>query len=252
MPKTEQEQFIDSLEDKTISPLEKTLEGVEPVPVKDEVSPELEEADSKITNRFKRRAAEKNQLLREENIALNARLAAFSEVEKFKKESPDLDLHRVLYGTQAPTDETKDVAQRLQSILENYGEKAQERAVEAIRKEQAEEAKKVKEEEQSLDSMIENIEEDHNVALTKEQKQGFFKYMEKMSPKDDDGNVVAYADPDSVWEEYSSKFKKPVNPAKDLASRGMVQSGASAEHKSVDEATENALRELGIPVDGRF
>lgn len=254
MPKTEQEEFIDSLEDKTaINPLEKALDGTEPVPVKDETLPDPEEAEDKIKNRQHKRLMERLQAQREENIALNAKLTALSEVEKFKKDEPDLDLHRVLYGTQAPTDETREVSSRLQSILENYGQKAQERAIEAIRKEQAEEAKRVKEEEQSLDSMIENIEEDHNVSLTKEQKQGFFKYMEKMSPKNDNGEVIAYADPDAVWEIFSSKLQaKPVNPAKDFASRGMVQSASPIAKKDVDEATESFLREHGIPVDGRF
>lgn len=70
--------------------------------------------------------------------------------------------------------------------------------------------------------------------------------LEKMSPKDDEGNVIHYADHNAVWDILQSKNQKPDTRAKDLSARSMVQSGASQETKLTSTALERQLREEGI------
>ncbi len=200
----------------------------------------------KLRNRREKRMAEKLQAERESSIRLAERLANITEAQKFKEESGDDYLSGVdkIYGTDTP--EAKTATELLKSALKGMGEKATERALERFREEQQEASQAVEVEEQNLDSMIEDIEDENGVILSDIQKRGFFTLLEKMSPKDDEGNVIHYADPDAVWEVLQSKTQRPDNRAKDLSARSMVSSGASKETKLNDDALERMLKDEGI------
>jgi len=95
--------------------------------------------------------------------------------------------------------------------------------------------------------MLESVEDEFNVELSKPQQKGFLELLEKLSPKDKQGNVIAYADPSAVWEEYQSRTKKkPDTRAKDLSSRSMTTSQTSKESTLNNDATERFLKENGI------
>lgn len=229
---------VDQLE-APIVPEEKKLEG--------EVDPEA--VDDKIKNRQHRRLEAKLQAEREANIALNARLQQIAE-SKSARESSEVsdylkDVER-LYGTQTP--EAIEATNILKSVLSKIEQTSTEKALSKFREEQALQAKAVKEEEARLDSFIEDIEDKYGVSLNEEAQRGFFKYLARISPKDEDGNIVAYADHEAAWEDYQEKMNanKPVNKAKSLAARSMTQSGASPKSTLEDDSSMRFLKENGI------
>lgn len=205
-----------------------------------------EDTETKLRNRREKRLAEKLQAERESSIRLAERLATITEAQKLKAETDDDYLKAVekIYGTETP--EAVTATELLKNALKGVGEKATERALEKFREEQRQAQEAVKNEEKQLDSMVEEIEDENNLILTDAQKKGFFALLEKMSPKDGNGQVIHFADPHAVWEVYQSKTPKTENRAKDLSSRSMVQSGASKESKLENDALERLLREEAI------
>ena len=245
MPKDEKAEFLKEFEPKKDDILDEPLnpEVKEEVVIKEE----LEEKES-LSNRQLRRMREKLQAERESSIALAARLEALTESQRFRSENePSEYLKSIerIYGTNSP--EAIEATELLKSALKGVKEEAKREAQEAFREEQRQSQEAVRKEEQRLDSFIEEIEDENNVILSETQKRGFFQLLEKMSPKDASGEIVAYADPSSVWEIYAEKTqKKPDNRAKDLSSRSMVSSGTSKESKLEDDATARFLKEQGI------
>lgn len=247
---SEQDQFLKDLEQENKGPdiLEAPLE---PEKDKEEI-PEIKQDDEeKLANRRERRLAARLQAERESSIALAARLEAITEAQKFRQESNTSDHFKGverIYGTNSP--EAIEATELLKKALLDAKEAAKKEALEAFQEERQREAVAVQKEEQHLDSMLEELEDEYGVDLTSDGseavRKGFFKYLEKLSPKDNDGNIIAYADPHAVWGEFQSKFKKSDNRAKDLSSRSMVQSGASKDTKLSDDVNERFLKENGI------
>ena len=105
------------------------------------------------------------------------------------------------------------------------------------------------EEEQNLDSMIDDLEEEYGISMDEDTQKGFFTLLEKLSPKDRNGNVIEYADHHAVWEEYQVRRERMAgnsNRARDLASRSVVRSGASPSTSVEADSNERWLRENGI------
>lgn len=213
---------------------------------KEEEGNELEDAEE-AKNRRERRLQAKLTAEREANIAMAARLEALSEANKFRSETDADYLKTVerIYGTDTP--EAKTATELLKEALRGLEKNATERALESFREAQQAEAQKLRDEERRLDGFVEEIEDTYGINMTSDMQKGYFKMLEKMSPKDNDGNIVEYADPHSVWEVFSEKLQKGgSNRAKDLASRSMTASGASNNAKVVDDATLAYLKEQGI------
>lgn len=197
--------------------------------------------------RREKRLMDKLQAERESNIALAARLEGLSEAQRLQRETePSEYLKKVerIYGTDSP--EAQAATQLLSEALTGLEERATERAIEAIRMEQQEASRATRNEERTLDSFIEQIEDGYNVSFTPEMEKGYFQLMERLSPKDSDGNIVAYADPETTWELFQEKLQKRENPAKAIASRSMAQSGSSGDSKLQDDSMQRYLREQGI------
>lgn len=235
---TEEEPKVDQLD----QPLEEEQKNVEELPK--EVDPE--EAEESVKNRRHKRLEAKLQKEREANIALNARLSQIAESKAVREGSEAADYLKSverIYGTQSP--EAIEATNILKSALEGVEKTATERALKTFREEQAKEREAIKKEEAQLDSFIEDIEDTYGVSINEETERGFFKYLDRISPKSEDGSVIAYADHQAAWEDYSEKIKasKPINKAKTLASRSMVQSGASGDSKLVEDSTTRYLKE---------
>lgn len=98
--------------------------------------------------------------------------------------------------------------------------------------------------EQELKDAFDFIEENYSVDLSsnaptaKKVRQEFVSFVERIAPKDRNGNIVDYPDMTSAWETFSEmkKATAPVSRAKELASRSMSRSAeaTSAPQKSVD------------------
>lgn len=233
----EQESVFDVL-DAPLVPEEKQEDPEDP-----EIQPD------EIKNRRHKRLEAKLEAEREANIILNARLSAIAEAKK-SQDTPDyLASVEKLYGTDTP--EAQTATELLKNALKSVGEDAERRAVERIREEREAEKAELKKEEAVLDTMLEELEDEYSIDLTsgksEAMRKGFFTLLEKMSPKDSQGNVTAYADHHAVWEEYRSKIaKKPDTRAKDLAARTTIQSGASKESNLEDDSTLRYLRENNL------
>lgn len=251
----ETEQFLNDLEgnnglDVFESPLEenegevKTSDG--------DNSEENQSTEPKYKNRRERRLAEALEKERLAGIQMAAKLEAVTEAQKFRAESEPAEYAKAIeriYGTDSP--EGREATELLKKALEDVKAVAVKEATEQLREEQRKEREEVQKQEKVLDSMIEEIEDEFNIDLTstasESQRKGFFKMLEKLSPKDDKGNITHYADPIAVWETYQAQRTRPAdNRAKELSSRSMTQSGASKESKLSDDSATRFLRENGI------
>lgn len=241
MPNESQEEFLKDLEPKNefdvFEATELLAEGA---------TEEVVESEEDKFNRRERRLQAKLQAERESSIALAARLEVLTESQKFQRENtPEVDetIARI-YGTNTP--EAAEATALLTKALANVENRSTEKALERFREEQRKEREAVQKEEKTLDGMVEEIEDEHHMTLDGQSKKGFFALLEKLSPKDADGNIVQYADHHAVWEELQSKRKVEPNRAKDLASRSMVRTGASPQTTVADDANVRFLKEQGL------
>lgn len=250
--KNEQKEFLENVDDKkqTVDQLEAPLEPEDKTDVTTEADTEVdpEQVPDDIKNRRHRRLERKLQAEREANIAMAARLAERDKMGSKGTSEADALIDEVerIYGSASP--EAIEATRILKSTLQGVEKRATETAIKALREERAREAAEVQKSEAELDSMVEDIEDEYGVTLTPDQQRGFFKMLERLSPKDEDGNIVAYADPDAVWESYqAATTKKPSSTAKNLSDRSMVPSGASGGGQNLtDKATEDFLKSNGI------
>lgn len=243
MDKT-QEEFLKDLEPSNETEvLEQSLD----VPKPDDTTTEETETDK--FNRRERRLRDKLQSERESSIALAARLEALTEAQKFSRDTVISSYEEKamrIYGTDTP--EAKAATDLLITSLKEVKESATKEALETFREEQRKEKEAVKNEEKTLDAMVEDIEDTFNVTLSDATQKGFFKLLEKLSPKDSNGDVIQYADPHAVWEELQARKQAGQQPnrAKDLASRGINRTGGSPSTTVEDDTTERYLKEQGI------
>lgn len=209
-----------------------------------------EEGGVKAKNRRERRLEAKLQAERESSIQLAARLEALTEAKKFQQETEGDHLKALerLYGTETP--EAREATEILKTVIKGASEEAKKQALEEFRAEQKRFQEEVKKNEGQLETMIEEIEDEYDVDLSSKAaesvRSGYFKLLERMSPKDSDGNIVQYADAHAVWEVYQSQLQKKTNPAKDIAARHMVSSGTPGAGESVDKSTERYLLQNGL------
>jgi len=217
-------------------------------PLDGEPAKEPEEEGQHLRNRRERRLAERLKAERESSIALAAKLEVLTNN---RNETPDKDYLKSIeriYGTDSQ--EAQDATELLKNALRGVEERATENALAKFREEQAATQQATAKESKALDSMIEDIEDDYNVELSGPQgettRKAFFKLLERMSPKDSDGNVTQYADHRAVWETLKAQHPKQESRARDIATRSMTQSGSPQESKLVDDAQTRYLRENGI------
>lgn len=215
-------------------------------------APQAEESQEEIPedlkNRHIRRVEEKLQRERESNIAMAARLEALSEAQKFR-ENPNTasweEKARRIYGNDKPENEA--ASNLLIESIREATQSAKTEALDEARKEMRSAREEEQRESQTVNSYIEQIEDNFGVDFTstasaRERQQEFRDLWFRLSPKDSAGEVKEYADPFEVFEIFNSRQS---NPAKDLASRGMVRS-RPVESASQDDATLKYLRDNGI------
>lgn len=239
-----QEEFLKDLEHKETDDVfgEEIVSTEEVTPV---VDPKKEEEEH--FNRRERRLKDKLQAERESSIVLAARLEALTEAQKFSRDTQQSSFEEKasrIYGTETP--ESKAATDLLIASLREAKEDAKREAIEAFRDEQRKDREAEKEQEGVLDSMVEDIEDEYRVTLNEQSQKSFFQLLEKLSPKDKNGEITQYADHHAVWEQLQSQ-KTPTNiRAKDLASRAMVKTGASPTGTVEADANERFLKENGF------
>jgi hypothetical protein len=109
-------------------------------------------------------------------------------------------------------------------------DQAEERSFARLTKSQQEAIEADNLEEETLDNALEEIEEGFNVDLTsntpvaRKTRIDFMKFVERIAPKDRNGNVTDYPDMQAAFETFQSTRQTQPSRAKDLASRSMNRS----------------------------
>lgn len=238
---TEQEKFLSDLEPGNQTPLDQMLEPEAVAP-----APETEPEEEDKGNRRYRRLQEKYQAERESSIQLAERLKAIEEAQRAKTDDASDYLKKVerIYGTDSP--EAVAATELLKSALTDLENRAVEKAYARLEESQKQEREIISQADKALDEMIEDIEDEYNTMLDDSTKKGFFQLLEKLSPKNREGEITAYADHRAVWEELQARKAKAENPAKALAARSMVRSAASPQITVEQGANDRWLREQGL------
>ncbi len=237
----EEQQFLEDIMGNTE---ETPSESTEETQVPTEESEE-EEKEARPRNRRERRLEAKLQEEREAGIAMAARLQVLSEVRETKDDPDYLKSLERIFGTDTP--EATAATELLKNAMKGVSDQARQQALDALREEQRQNQEQVRTEESALDEMVDDIEDEYGISLTKDQEKGFFRLMEKLSPKDKEGNILQFADHRAVFEEYQERMKRSTgNKAKDLAARSMTQSGASSSQPAAQDAELKFLIENGI------
>jgi hypothetical protein len=215
------------------------------IPVK-----ETEEEPHK--NRRERRMEQKLQQERESNILLAERLRVATDLDKTKKENPDVDGRLIeIFGTE---ETGKKLAKHFSELLNETKTSAREEALREIENAQNSEQEEVSKAEDEIDQNLEAIEDAYGIDLTSDTKEAtskrrqFLELVEKMSPKDQDGTITDYADFGSVYEIFDQTHNKIDNTRqKEIANRSMQRSGSS---KSAERPTsygwDGWRKDLGV------
>lgn len=251
MPNQTQEEFLkdlnpDNKPDVLTADLNPDAVVADDVVTDDGTTKETDGQREERLNRRDRRYMKKLEADRDSAIQMADRLARISEAQKARTDEPEAYLKQVekIYGNNSP--EAIEATDLLKTALQSVKKQATEDALAQLREEQQKERDAVASEEKSLDAMIEDIEDETGQTLDEQTKKGFFQLLEKLSPKDKDGNVIAYADHNAVWDELQARKVPVQNRAKDLAARSMVNSGSSPKTTIEAESNQRWLIENGI------
>lgn len=159
-----------------------------------------------------------------------------SAEQRFKEEIKEINLPESF--VKLVGNDTGEKVQVLKDLSNYFGTlkgEARKEAIEEFQQKLQDEAKQAAEADQKavseLYSGFEAIEEEHNVDLTSNTAQAqrtqeaFKEYLRKISPKDANGEVTAFADIPAAWETFSQQNKpRSASRAKELASRGLTRS----------------------------
>ena len=245
----ETEQFLKDLETEQggIEDIFNQPLNPEPEKEQEEMIEEDDEDGLKPKTRRERRLKEKLEQERGSAIQLAERLSRLEEARQATSEEEDyLKSIERIYGTDSA--EAQMATDILTKAFKSVRDDAENRAYERIQSERQNESQAVQEAESELDSIVDDIEDTFGIELTEAQETAYFQLLQKMSPKDREGNVTSLADPYAVFELFKEKVSKGTtdNRAKELSARSMTQSGAAKDSTLTDDATERWLRENAI------
>lgn len=120
----------------------------------------------------------------------------------------------------------------LEKALNNVDNRASQIAVKKIEEIQSQQTLEDEQAEEEVSDALDEIETKFDVDITSSNKSAiakrvdFLKYVEKIAPKDKDGNITAYPDMVSAYETFEElqKSKQTPSRSKELASRSMARS----------------------------
>lgn len=196
-----------------------------------------EEDDTTPKERRYRRLEKKYQAEREANIALAERAKTLSEMDKFAKEVGD-EVHPDIAKMFDSSEVGKENALRLSKVLKENKKEAQENALREFEERQVKIAEENKKLEDSIDNQLEEIEEEFDVDLTSNSPKAikthreFLQLIQKLSPKDEKGDIINYADFHSTFETYQemkSEQKVDNSRREEIANRSMRRSSSNTE-----------------------
>lgn len=184
-----------------------------------------------------------------------------SKFKSKQEEKPLVDTEKEELLVQVFGNDTAEkvaIGKRFGAYLDSLKGSAKAEAIAELESRQQQEVQADREAEEELERGFENIEETFDVDITsnnvlaKKNRQEFVTFIEKIAPKDRNGDIVDYPDLVSAWETFSDLKKSNPTPnrAKELASRGMARSGEASvlvpipANKHSFERTDNFLESL--------
>jgi len=155
-----------------------------------------------------------------------------SEAERFREEVKDINLPPSF--VKLVGNDTEEKVQVLKDLSSYFSTLKGDARKEFLAEMQEQEKQATEEDQKAVSELyagFESIEEEHNVDLTSNSAQAqrtqeaFKEYLRKISPKDANGEVTAFADIPAAWESFSQTNKpRSASRAKELASRGLARS----------------------------
>jgi len=148
-----------------------------------------------------------------------------TEEDSFKE---TIDAFTSIIGNDTP--EKVSALNALRKSLNSLDERASEKAMAKLDEIRSREYQEDKEAEDELNNAFEAIEDNYDVDITSntaqatKTRQEFVSFVEKIAPKDRDGNIIDYPDMNSAWETFSEVRKVQPNRSKEIASRSMARS----------------------------
>lgn len=213
---------------------------------------ESEELPEDLKNRHIRRLEAKLTREREANIELAARESARSEYEKFHETTKDLTIDESLITLYGDNENGRRAAQLTQQLLDKTATRAKQEALDEFNRAQQAAEREVTVQGKLIDDEIEAIEDTYGVDLSGSTESSqklrtyFLNLVEKLSPKDAQGNITSYADFDSTWELTQERLQRTNTRNKDLGSRGMTKSNSSPAVTTEKTSSERWLKDQGI------
>lgn len=226
------------------------LEQEPQVPKEEVVEESNEESELKPRTRRERRLLSRAESERQSSIqlaetvkTLNEKIEKFTEAKAAADDEDYLKGIERIYGTDSP--EAQMATELLRKAIVGARDDAETRAYERMIRDREEAQSAVAKAEEQLDTILDEIQDEYNIEFTEAQETAYFALLQKMSPKDKDGNVTSLADPHAVYEVFSERMQKhgSDNRAKQLSARSMTQSGAAKESTYQDDAHARFLRE---------
>jgi hypothetical protein len=132
-----------------------------------------------------------------------------------------------LIGNDTP--EKIAMVKRFENVLEKGTQRARQEALQELDSRQNEQVRADQEAEEELSTAFDTIEDTFDVDITssnpiaRKTRQDFITYVEKIAPKDRNGEIRDYPDMVSAWETFSDMRKSQPSRAKELASRGIAR-----------------------------
>lgn len=224
-----------------------------PVEVKTETK---SEEDEPRKNRRHRRLEEQLEREREARIAAEARAQALSETRKFSEENKGEDVDPRWLTIYGDTPQTREAWKIQQDIFKENREAAKREAIQEFEERQRKEAQEAKAAENIIDSALEALEDQYDVDLTsnspaaRKARSEYLDLVERISPKDENGEISEFGDFGAAWELYSQKRESADNTRqREIADRSMKSStGAPNIQQGHDDATLEYLRSQGINI----
>lgn len=212
-----------------------------------------EEDEDSPKNRRQRRLEAKLQSERESNIILAERLRAATEEKKAVQENPDVDPRLIrIFGV---GEKETELAKLFTGLLSETKESAREEALNEIAQiEQSGQAEVAKAEE-AIDLQLEAIEDKYGIDITSNTTQAtkartqFLELVEKLSPKDAEGNITEFADFGTAFELYQDKYSEKIDNSrnKSIASRSMTRSSSpSSQKQAITPGFDGWKKDFGL------
>ncbi len=206
----------------------------EEVPAKDPVETKDDEPrKNRAHRRLEDKLKEKDDML----LALQNRVVELSTKKLDKNDTDPSEMPAewvALYGSSPEAEQAWKVQEKL---LQKHTDIAEQRAVDRIKSEQQKVQDEQKSYESFIDSQFETLEDTYDVDLTsnapsaRKMRNEFIELVQKLSPKDANGEITGYPDFESTFEIYKNNREKDKSSElqtrqKEISTRTMQKAGS--------------------------